>query len=766
MESTARALASKVATAGNEDRGAPASSTLPAADAATTSSMEITRDIIDTGKPIRKRMKPSSSTGETTLPPSLAATAAAAAPPPQQQPSSAAKRKAPGILSTALGWSRSQAADLAIFQETKASAGPEKPLPPLPLPTRRLAAAHHDLVKASASAQKGIRRGGYNGSTRNSDFQQQQQQQQQQQHPVSVAFATGTDPQLASVLGTELTRLGDLAHADPDTYAALAEECKLWAAGATTSVAGLTATDLEKAQSQLKAAMQHVPFSGSAAAGGAGGSIGGSGGRTGYRSGRAVPLPDPRASSYFIQPGNTTTNTTDGNRASRAPQQHQQQVFQNGYTAQYYTGPGPSRLNTSSFGSNPSSCYYQNNSNTYAAAGKGGGSGGGGVTATHRYPRRSSRARNTKRDDMYLTLDSDDDADNDNDNDSDSDHERDDNDTQERYGEDGGGGDRQLWTRGDMRRGPGRPRKRDEGSSMHHSKQQQQQFSPNLMLLHPVQQQRSHHQRMTPLSISPAGVAAGNGSSLGFFSPQLGDVMSPFAQFLFEHSPDNQPPVGIPGAAAGGNGGGGGGNGELNRNAAVAGTISAVIAGGGGDPASAAAAAGNAEVGDVVDYAALDEFISGLNFTNDAVLGSPSALEMLAGAKVAAAAVAATTEAEVAAAVAAAGVVGTTGTTASIVPLGMIPTSEAEGVIAYNTSLQPETAGGSAAPHQLDPSSSAAAAAASQPSQAQLPILDLAICKPLETPTVAGMLSLGLSKKSPTPITSPLLSPTLLALNF
>jgi hypothetical protein len=96
----------------------------------------------------------------------------------------------------------------------------------------------------------------------------------------------------------------------------------------------------------------------------------------------------------------------------------------------------------------------------------------------------------------------------------------------------------------------------------------------------------------------------------------------------------------------------------------------------------------------------------------------------------------------------------------------MIPTSEAEGVIAYNTSLQPETAGGSAAPHQLDPSSSAAAAAASQPSQAQLPILDLAICKPLETPTVAGMLSLGLSKKSPTPITSPLLSPTLLALNF
>ncbi|KAL4526287.1 hypothetical protein Ndes2526B_g00908 [Nannochloris sp. 'desiccata'] len=733
-----------VAPTDNDDHGAPSTSTATAGRiVATTSSVNIYNGIIEGVEPSRKRLKPSSSSGETT--PTLGMTAATTTAADQelqqqqqQQPSSAAKRRAPGILTTALGWARSQAADLASFQEIKASEGPEKPLPQLPLPTRRLAAAHHDMVKAAANQKKGLRRGGGGINSSLNHISTVDYQQQQQQRPVSVAFATGTDPQLASVLGAELTRLGDLAQADPAKYAALAEECKLWAAGTTASVGGLTATDLEKAQYQLKAAMQHVPFSG-----GGGGAPNSS---DGYRSGNAagVPMPDPRASSYFIQPG--TNGGRDGNPPAGGATTHQprQQPLVNAYSQynnpQAHTGPGLSRLNNSSFAMNTAQGHPYYTANT----GGSGGDGGGGVT--HRYPRRSSRARNTKRDDVYLTLDSDDDRD---------DTERDDEDNEDHTGNRG-------WMRADMRRGPGRPRKmnNDSSNAQHYQdtyqQQEQQQFSPNLMLLHPVHQRLQH--RTTPPSISPPGVASAGtgapGGSMAFFSPNLGDVLSPFAQFLFEHSPDGNPPVGI--AAAAGvvdvavNGGAGGGilqgvqgtSIDLPRNTAVAGTIA------GNDTTTAAAAAGNADA-DAVDYAALDEFISGLNFTNDAVLGSPSAMAMLAGAKAAAAAA---------------------GTTVVVLP-GMIPTGDSGGAINYtasdinNASLQPETGGAAAtgaaplptAPaHHLDPQNPAA----------QLAILDLAICKPLETPTVAGMLSLGLSKKSPTPITSPLLSPTLLALNF
>ena len=317
MESTAPPQVGNVAaTAGN---GAPSAGNA----VATTSSMDINNGIIEAIQPSRKRMKPSSSSGETT--PALstgaggpATTVAAAGAAPQQ--------------------ARSQAADLASFQETKANEGPEKPLPPLPLPTRRLAAAQHDIMKATGQV-KGTRRGDGNsaGSSRIStvDFHHHHQQQQQQ-HPVAVAFATGTDSQLASVLNTELSRLGDLAQTDPEKYAALAEECKLWAAGATTSVAGLTASDLERAQFHLKNAMQHMPFSGS----GGGASGGPSNSGRGYRAGTnaGVPMPDPRASSYFIQPGSNGGGGGGNPRGAGAASQQQQQHQL--FTNQYYNGTG------------------------------------------------------------------------------------------------------------------------------------------------------------------------------------------------------------------------------------------------------------------------------------------------------------------------------------------------------------------------------------------------------------------------------------------
>jgi hypothetical protein len=793
------------ATAGNVAHNA--SSTLAAGNAPTTSSMDINNGIIDGEQPSRKRMKPSSSSGETTPAfgsgTTATATVAAATTTDNttsgfaQPPSSATKRRAPGILSTALGWARSQAADLATFQETKAAEGPDKPLPALPLPTRRLAAAHHDMVKA-AGQRITQRRGGGGGagttinsirSVRTATFHpnQQQQPQQQQQHPVSVAFSTGTDPQLASVLDAELTRLGDLAQADPAKYAALAEECKLWAAGSTASVAGLTTTDLEKAQNQLKAAMQHVPFSGTAG-----------GTNSGYRGGTAtttttfggVPMPDPRASSYFIQPGSGGGNATAAGQQQQQ-QQQQHQLFNN-YSQYYHPQQGHvlSRLNNnSSFATATTTTQgYQYHNNISSGTNNGGGG------TSHRYPRRSSRARNAKRDDVYLTLDSDEEE---GDIDREDDVDHDDRCREDGNGGGGGGGHRVWASSTEWKRGPGRPRKtvdananaiqqhyphhQQQQQQNHQNQQQQQQFSPNLMLLHPVHQRLQN--RMTPPSISPAGVpgAGGGGNgSLAFFSPQLGDVLSPFAQFLFEHSPDGHPPVssdGVAGVLQGGQAL----SAELTRNTAIAGTIS-----GANDPAAAAAAGEGADATTDVDYAALDEFISGLNFTNDAVLGSPSAMAMLAGVKAAAAA--AMTEAEVAAAVAAAGITNATaGVTAAAVPAGMIPTTEAGGAIHYtNAPAVPHTATTGPTPPTTTTTTTAAAnhhdhritydqpfSSASPPPQQQqnpphavLPILDLAICKPLETPTVAGMLSLGLSKKSPTPMTSPLLSPTLLALNF
>ncbi len=561
---------------------------------------------------------------------------------------SASKRpRAPGILTTALGWARSQAAELAAFEQDRVAQGPIRPPPQLPLPTRRLAAAQHDMMKAMQQQQQQVRPT-QGRSTRTASASAPRNVLPPMApvppgvHPAAVAFAAGSDAQMAAMVSTELTRLNNMAQADPQRYNALAEECRAWAAGSLPTVAGLTSADLERAQKELQAAVA-VHHRG---AGGAG---------------RPSVHPDPRASSYFIQP---------------FPEQDPLQ-------ASLRMGPAPFMPGTMPYG------------------------GGGGGGSAQRYPRRSSRGRNMKRDELYLTLDSEEDGD---------EMDEDDDGFEE-------GGD-QRWGGGGagmppgVRRGPGRPRKHP--------------------LPHPLHSQFSRRGG-TPMAPSPLG---------GLFMPPAGapvlhpsDVLSPFAQFLLDQDVDADPNAG--------------------------GTDTGAIA------------------TDGVDFGALDDFISGLNFTNDALLlGSPGTLAVLQVAK-------------------ALSPPGTRppGPMSAAAP-GPLPAArkllpEAQAVPAVAPPLPPAPPAGAplqaddrtymppppplpaavAAPSGAGPSAPAGLVAPSSvapPPPLQILELDLAACKPLETPTLAGMLSLAGPRKASTPGTSPgtdllkgpLLSPTLLALNF
>lgn len=651
-----------------------------------------------------------------------------------QNTGSAAKRRAPGILTTALGWARSQAAELAAFQQNKELEGPDKPLPPLPVPTRRMAAAQHDLLKAQRGTQQATRSTRSTGSAPTGSRPQTALTPRagsasrhapapsaspaavrdrrplsapgDPNHPVAVAFVSGTDPELSSLVGLELNRLNEIALADPDNYAALAEQCRNWAAGETATVAGLTTQDLTWAQNQLKASMKSFSRPGAEPSGSQGGTSG--------AQGRLLHPPDPRTSSYFIQPSSGQVQVLP----QYGSPQYQQYQYQ--YPRQ---------------------------------AGEGSSLGPGGGSRPERYPRRSSRGRNVKRDELYLTLDSEDDEEG---------QERGDEDGEE---ESGWGGPGSKPNDPGNKRGPGRPRKQPQDND--HLNQniaahmQQQGALPESQRTARIPAQLGRTSPTTSPPLGPIGP---------MLHPPIGDVLSPFAQFLFEQqSHEKNAPAGTAGAP--------------------------------GDPAAPA-------VGDGVDYAALDDFIAGLNFANDALMNSPSALTMLhVGGTKPLTPPGPPLHAGLTAQHPAVGL--------ALPPPGMVPThvlAVPQGVtiaIAREVSDFADIEAADiveaidGATIGLEVGAMAAAAAGAPPGcvkvhnaaavantehatgdnhlpgghigtggavHAALPVLDVPICKPLETPTLAGMLSFGLARKSPTPATSPgfntLLSPSILNLNF
>lgn len=198
------------------------------------------------------------------------------------------RRAVTGILNTALGWARSQAAELEAFKQAQQESGTIRgPPPALPAPTRRLAAAQHDLMKAHQVAARQLRGSLAKGSTSRGPNQRQsslnaapqargQQSTWEQQsyiaflspgeasaafpgvHPVALAFTNGSDAQLADAVAGELSRMSANAEADPDRYSALAEECRAWAQGLTPTVRALTSADLERAQKALREKHQHA----------------------------------------------------------------------------------------------------------------------------------------------------------------------------------------------------------------------------------------------------------------------------------------------------------------------------------------------------------------------------------------------------------------------------------------------------------------------------------------------------------------------------
>ena len=660
---------------------------------------------------------------------------------------SASKRRAPGILKTAQMWATSQAPDLEAFQTKSARTGHIEPLPPLPEPTRRQAAAEHDLKKAAErNQQQGRSNRSSNATTRNSSPNKHNRTRDHHfdrhggtpvypspssstaagsggrsapgghPHPVAVAFASGSDAQLAHLIDGELVRRNQAAQADPARYATAVMGAG-WAAVAGAGGADGQYSAVEGVNQHQMPHFHHLLHGGDYAA--LPSTLIGQDGR------QQLPGPPSSHASYFMQP--PAGKQTYGHHHQYDDQKHQQ----------YY--------------------HYAAGAGQTAAAGR------------DRYPRRSSRGRNAKRDDLYLTLDS---------------QEEEDTDDDAMVDASAGAAAAAAATGGgnpnDPRRGPGRPRKQP---------QQQPDLPPppssrdaRLHLQIPLVPQPNRH-RGTPSSTPPA-----------FLLPPAGDILSPFAQFLFDQSGEE------PAAAADGGGGGGGG--------------------GVGAPAAAAAAAVSA-VGDVVDYVALDEFIAGLNFSNDVVLGSPAAMAMLT--------------------MAGGGSTGGGGLK-HFSPPGMrfpgLPELPAgaggAGGGAFTDkarswqqqqqqqhqhshlvpSLVPDTATATQTGVEGQPSvqktdgvvrltvvsGTAAAAAASPPdgakNKAELTeespptlgiisshnsgsvvapapvappvlgdIVDLAICKPLETPTVAGLLSMGpLGRKSPTPGLSPnpILSPSLL----
>ena len=139
------------------------------------------------------------------------------------------KRKTSGILSTALGWARSQAAELEAFKRAQQNNGPRKPPPPLPIPTRKLAAAQHDLLKA-----------------------QQARHARQAHQDGDQGAQKFTNNDIPVDLMKELSKWHGQAKNLAEYYSSMAGECKAWAKGEAIPY-GLTKQDLDRTKNELKA---------------------------------------------------------------------------------------------------------------------------------------------------------------------------------------------------------------------------------------------------------------------------------------------------------------------------------------------------------------------------------------------------------------------------------------------------------------------------------------------------------------------------------
>lgn len=280
-----------------------------------------------------------------------------------------------------------------------------------------------------------------------------------------------------------------------------------------------------------------------------------------------------------------------------------------------------------------------------------------------RYPRRSCRGRNQKRDELYVPLDSDREEDDEGEVDAEEDHD----------GLQGVGSEAAA-----AKRGPGRPRKNS-----------------------------SSHQKQCMAATTPVGrLLPLSGASPGAYSP--------FSLFLLDH----QDQSGVKGHDDG---------------------------------------------PDVVDYAALDEFIAGLNFTNDTLLGSPVLRAAQGQTHAQGGPDLTTVQADAAEAQP---------------PPGMVPTHAVSLPMALASTSAEMPAELAPAACDVGPSTSAGPPPAAMPAlpgagvpEHPAPLAPIMGCKLLETPSLAGMLSLDPGNIKATPLVSPsldplLLSPTLLALNF
>lgn len=294
----------------------------------------------------------------------------------------------------------------------------------------------------------------------------------------------------------------------------------------------------------------------------------------------------------------------------------------------------------------------------------GGAAGSAGGDDAGRYPRRSSRGRNHKRDDLYVPLDSDD--------------------------EQEGGGVREGGGAREERRGPGRPRKPGAGGAAG--------GGPMLW------QNQAAATPPTARMLGPNPVS---------------EILSPFAQFLLDHHPE-----------------------------------------GGGQAAGGAAPGGPGS--DAVDYAALDDFISSLNFSNDELLGGPEqaapAPTAIPPPPAAPAAAAAPTPPQADYAGAAAATAKVAAVPAGM-PAGTVPVAALQPALRLDPGALP-----------AEPSSPVVVRKDERPHPALSPgiLLDPAACRPLETPTLAGLLAGGHDRKTPgaSPPLGALMSPTLLGLHF
>lgn len=178
---------------------------------------EVSTSSFETAPNSRKRAKPQSGSKEVSTAP--------------------VKRRAAGILNTAMGWARSQAKELAEFEHMNKAKGPKPAPPPLPVPTRKFAAARHDFLKSQQqlkqqlesqtggrsqagmhvaagmlppelllAGQAGILTlPGMDAKAENARGRAQGASAASV-HPVTLAFAMGTDGQLAEAINKELLR--------------------------------------------------------------------------------------------------------------------------------------------------------------------------------------------------------------------------------------------------------------------------------------------------------------------------------------------------------------------------------------------------------------------------------------------------------------------------------------------------------------------------------------------------------------------------------